>query len=74
MLLFPPLYRRRTGRRKIDTLFYLSRMTASLSDYKLTGEFAEQLRELEFWVAKYRGSLITPFAMLTVIVSRKSVD
>jgi len=44
---------------------------AILSDYKLTGEYAKQLRELGFTVEKRRGSFITTFPPLTVVIARK---
>lgn len=42
-----------------------------LSDYKLTGEYAAQLRELGLAVEKRRGSLLTTFPPLTVVIARK---
>lgn len=45
--------------------------TAILSDYKLTGEYAQQLRDLGFVVEKRRGSFVTTFPPLTVVVARK---
>jgi arsenite methyltransferase len=44
---------------------------AMLSDYKLTGEYSKQLQELGFAVEKRRGSFITTFPPLTVIIGRK---
>ncbi|MGH9533883.1 MAG: class I SAM-dependent methyltransferase [Terriglobales bacterium] len=44
---------------------------ALLSDYKLTGEYAEQLKALGFAVNKRRGSFITTFPPLTVVLARK---
>lgn len=45
--------------------------TAIISDYKRTSEYARQLRELGFTVEKRRGSFITTFPPLTVILARK---
>ncbi|MFZ0499819.1 MAG: class I SAM-dependent methyltransferase [Steroidobacteraceae bacterium] len=44
---------------------------AILSDYKLTREYAQKLRALGFPVTKRRGSFITTFPPLTVIIARK---
>ena len=44
---------------------------AILSDYKLTGEYARLLRELGFAVARRRGSIVTTFPPLTVIIASK---
>lgn len=44
---------------------------AILSDYKLTREYAQKLHELGFSVTKRRGSVITTFPPLTVIIARK---
>jgi arsenite methyltransferase len=44
---------------------------AILSDYKLTGEYAEELRRLGFEVSKHRGGFTTTFPPLTVVVARK---
>lgn len=45
--------------------------TAILSDYKLTGQYADQLRSMGFAVEKRRGSFITTFPPLTVVLARK---
>lgn len=45
--------------------------TALISDYKLTGEYARQLRDLGLAVEKRRGSFVTTFPPLTVVVARK---
>ena len=44
---------------------------ALISDYKLTGEYAEEFRAAGLIVEKKRGSLITTFPPLTVVVARK---
>lgn len=45
--------------------------TAILSDYKLTGQYALQLRELGFSVEKRHGSFLSTFPPLTVVIGRK---
>ena len=44
---------------------------ALLSDYKLTGEYADLLRGSGFTVEKRRGGMLTTFPPLTVVVARK---
>lgn len=44
---------------------------AILSDYKLTGAYAKHVRELGFAVEKRRGSFITTFPPLTVVLAYK---
>ncbi|MCU1321375.1 MAG: Methyltransferase protein [Acidobacteriaceae bacterium] len=44
---------------------------ALISDYKRTGEYADEFRKAGFQVEKKRGSLITTFPPLTVVVARK---
>ncbi len=44
---------------------------ALISDYKLTGEYADEFRKAGLLVEKKRGSLITTFPPLTVIIARK---
>ena len=44
---------------------------ALLSDYKLTGEYARELAAAGLIVEKRRGSLITTFPPLTVVIARK---
>ena len=46
---------------------------ALISDYKLTGEYADEFRKAGLLVEKKRGSLITTFPPLTVIIARKPV-
>jgi arsenite methyltransferase len=64
---------RSTRRRAIEQIARVLKFggTAILSDYKLTGEYATQLRELGFSVEKRRGSFVTTFPPLTVIVAHK---
>lgn len=45
--------------------------TALISDYKLTGEYARIFQEMGLAVQKRRGSLITTFPPLTVVIARK---
>lgn len=67
------IYERPTRRQAIDQIARVLKPggTAILSDYKLTREYAKQLRELGFAVNKRRGSFITTFPPLTVILARK---
>ena len=67
------IYDRPTRRQAIEQTARVLRPgeTPILSDYKLTGEYARQLRELGFAVEKRRGSFITTFPPLTVIAARK---
>lgn len=44
---------------------------ALISDYKLTGEYADEFRKAGLLVEKKHGSLITTFPPLTVIIARK---
>jgi arsenite methyltransferase len=69
------IYDRTTRRRAIEQIARVLKPggTAILSDYKLTGEYASQLRELGFLIEKRRGSFVTTFPRLTVIVARKPV-
>jgi arsenite methyltransferase len=45
--------------------------TALISDYKLTGEYAGWFRKSDLIVAKRRGSVLTTFPPLTVVIARK---
>lgn len=67
------IYDRSTRRQAIEQIARVLKPggMAILSDYKLTGEYAEQLRELGFAVEKRRGSFITTFPPLTVVLARK---
>jgi arsenite methyltransferase len=47
--------------------------SAVLSDFKLTGHYEKQLREQGFAVEKRRGSFLTTFPPLTVIVAQKTI-
>jgi ubiquinone/menaquinone biosynthesis C-methylase UbiE len=44
---------------------------ALISDYKRTGEYADEFRNAGLLVEKKRGSLITTFPPLTVVIARK---
>jgi len=67
------IYDRGARRRAVEQIARVLKPggTAILSDYKLTGEYAFQLRELGFSVEKRRGSFLTTFPPLTVIIGRK---
>jgi arsenite methyltransferase len=45
---------------------------AIISDYKLTGEYADAFREAGLVVTKKRGSFLTTFPPLAVVIARKS--
>ena len=45
--------------------------TMLLSDYKLTGEYARELSDCGLDVSKRRGSYLTTFPPLTVVIARK---
>ncbi len=47
--------------------------TAILSDFKFTGQYAAQLRDLGFSIQKRRGGIVTAFAWLTVVIARKPI-
>jgi arsenite methyltransferase len=67
------IYDRGTRRRAVEQIARVLRPggVAILSDYKLTREYAQQLRGLGFSVSKRRGSILTTFPPLTVIIARK---
>jgi arsenite methyltransferase len=46
---------------------------ALISDYKRTGEYADEFRKAGLVVEKKRGSLITTFPPLTVVIARKQM-
>jgi ubiquinone/menaquinone biosynthesis C-methylase UbiE len=46
---------------------------AILSDYKLTGEYANQLRLMGFLIEKQWGNLLYTFPPLRIVVARKPV-
>src|ERR1700721_1703883 len=46
---------------------------ALISDYKRTGEYADEFRKAGLIVEKKRGSLITTFPPLTVVIARKQM-
>jgi arsenite methyltransferase len=45
---------------------------ALISDYKLTGEYADEFLQMGLMVEKRRGSFLTTFPPLTVVVARKA--
>jgi arsenite methyltransferase len=47
--------------------------TALISDYKLTSEYAREFSNLGLTVEKKRGSFLTTFPPLTVVIARKSM-
>jgi arsenite methyltransferase len=47
---------------------------ALISDYKRTGEYADEFRNSGLIVEKKRGSLITTFPPLTVVIARKPLE
>ncbi len=67
------IYDRPTRRQAIEQISRVLKPggMAILSDYKLTGEYAEQLTRMGFAVEKRRGSFITTFPPLTVVLARK---
>ena len=67
------IYDRPTRRQAIAEIARVLRPggTALLSDYKLTGEYAQQLRELGFDVRLQWGSWLTTFPPLRVVIARK---
>lgn len=67
------IYDRGTRQRAVEQIARVLRPggVAIISDYKLTREYAHQLRELGFAVTKRRGSVITTFPPLTVVIARK---
>jgi ubiquinone/menaquinone biosynthesis C-methylase UbiE len=67
------IYDRGTRQRALEQIARVLRPggVAIISDYKLTREYAQKLRELGFSVMKRRGSVITTFPPLTVVVARK---
>jgi arsenite methyltransferase len=67
------IYDRGARRRAVEQIARVLRPggAAILSDYKLTREYAQRLRELGFSVTRRRGGFATTFPPLTVIVARK---
>ena len=69
------IYDRPTRRRAVAEIVRVLRPggSALLSDYKLTGEYATQLRELGLEVRLQWGSWLTTFPPLRVVVAQKSL-
>jgi len=67
------IYDRGTRRRAVEQIARVLRPggVALISDYKLTREYARQLHELGLSVSKRRGSFLTTFPPLTVVIARK---
>jgi arsenite methyltransferase len=67
------LYDQPTRQRAIEQIVRVLKPggIALISDYKRTAEYAEELRTAGLIVEKKRGSLITTFPPLTVVIARK---
>jgi arsenite methyltransferase len=67
------IYDAPTRRRALDQIVRVLKPggIALISDYKLTGEYAKELLNSGLIVEKKRGSLITTFPPLTVVIARK---
>jgi ubiquinone/menaquinone biosynthesis C-methylase UbiE len=67
------IYDAPTRRRALDQIVRVLKPggIALISDYKLTGEYAKELINAGLIVEKRRGSLITTFPPLTVVIARK---
>jgi arsenite methyltransferase len=67
------LYDRPTRLRALDHIARVLKPggIALISDYKLVGEYADELLQTGLQVEKKRGSLMTTFPPLTVVVARK---
>lgn len=67
------LYHRPT---RLRALYHIARVLkpggiALISDYKLVGEYADEFLQTGLQVEKKRGSLVTTFPPLTVVIARK---
>jgi arsenite methyltransferase len=69
------IYDAPTRRRALDQIVRVLKPggIALISDYKLTGEYATELINAGLIVEKKRGSLVTTFPPLTVVIARKSM-
>jgi arsenite methyltransferase len=67
------IYDAPTRRRALHQIFRVLKPggIALISDYKLTGQYADEFRNSGLVVEKKRGSLITTFPPLTVVIARK---
>jgi hypothetical protein len=59
--------------RRFARSFASSGGIALISDYKRTGEYADEFPKAGLVVEKKRGNLITTFPPLTVIIARKAM-
>ena len=69
------IYDRPTRRQALQQIVRVLKPSgiALISDYKRTGEYAEEFRNSGLIVEKKRGSLLTTFPPLTVVIARKPV-
>jgi len=67
------IYDAPTRRRALDQIVRVLKPggIALISDYKLTSEYAKELLNSGLIVEKKRGSLLTTFPPLTVVIARK---
>ena len=67
------IYDRETRRRALEQIVRVLKPggVAILSDYKLTGEYAEQLRQADLLVQRRWGNLLYTFPPLRIVVARK---
>jgi arsenite methyltransferase len=67
------IYDRTTRRQALDQIVRVLKPggIAIISDYKLTGEYADAFRDSGLDVEKRRGSFMTTFPPLTVVIGRK---
>jgi arsenite methyltransferase len=69
------IYDAPTRRRALHQIFRVLKPggVALISDYKLTGQYAKEFRNSGLVVEKKRGSFITTFPPLTIVIARKPV-
>ena len=67
------IYERETRRRAVQQIVRVLNPggVAILSDYKLTGEYAEQLRQADLLVERRWGNPLYTFPPLRIVVGRK---
>ena len=68
------IYDRKTRRQAVEQIIRVLKPggVAILSDYKLTGEYAEQLREAGFQVERRWGNPLYTFPPLRIVLARKT--